>query len=320
MTRTRHTLEDDGTIHTEDAGSEQIDHFYLGQIPIMLQSVACYLRGKDEKALVEYGECSFDLGGYFIVNGSEKAIISQERQKTNFVYVFKQNKESRYSYIAEVRSQKDGPRPACTMKLFMFNRNTNTGITKQKYQIYAEIPYIKAAIPVVIIFRALGFEDDKDILQHICYDLTDNEMIQRFYPCITEASDVDNCNLALEYIGNRSNRSLPTSRREERIALARRTMDDQMLPHVGFGPNDDTETKKAFFLGYMVHKLLLCSLGRREEDDRDHFSNKRMDLAGPLMEAIFHTYFYKLVQNMKKTINKKLQSNKNFKLSEVVNV
>lgn len=29
--------------------------------------------------------------------------------------------------------------------------------------------------------------------------------------------------------------------------------------------------RQVFFLGYMVHKLLMCSLGRLEEDDRDHY-------------------------------------------------
>lgn len=167
MKRKIHTLDENRNIITNE-DEEHIDHFYLGQIPVMLHSIACYLRGKDEKALVEYGECSYDLGGYFIVNGSEKAIISQERQKNNYVYVFKQKKDSRFSYIAEVRSKRDGPRPASTMKLYLYNRSTNSD-KKNKNQIYAEIPYIKADIPVVVVFRALGFEDDKDILQHICY-------------------------------------------------------------------------------------------------------------------------------------------------------
>ena len=30
----------------------------------------------------------------------------------------------------------------------------------------------------------------------------------------------------------------------------------------------------------MIHRLLLVALGRREEDDRDHYGNKRLDLGG----------------------------------------
>jgi hypothetical protein len=47
------------------------------------------------------------------------------------------------------------------------------------------------------------------------------------------------------------------------------------------------ETKKAYFFGYVIHRLLLCALGRRAEDDRDHYGNKRLDLAGPLMGGLF---------------------------------
>ncbi|KAL0659491.1 hypothetical protein Bca4012_080076 [Brassica carinata] len=58
-----------------------------------------------------------------------------------------------------------------------------------------------------------------------------------------------------------------------------------MLPHVGVG--EFCETKKAYYFGYIIHRLLLCALGRRPEDDRDHYGNKRLDLAGPLLGGLF---------------------------------
>ena len=69
--------------------------------------------------------------------------------------------------------------------------------------------------------------------------------------------------------------------REKRIEYARRILQSQMLPHVG--TKEHCETKKAFFLGYMTHKLLMSSIGGRRPDDRDHYAQKRMDLAGPLL-------------------------------------
>ena len=41
------------------------------------------------------------------------------------------------------------------------------------------------------------------------------------------------------------------------------------------------------FYSYMVHRLLLAAIGRREVDDRDHYGNKRLDLAGPLLAFLF---------------------------------
>ena len=70
-----------------------------------------------------------------------------------------------------------------------------------------------------------------------------------------------------------------------------------MLPHVGI--SDYCESKKAYFLGYMVHRLLLASLGRRELDDRDHLGNKRLDLAGPLLAFLFRGLFRSLIKQMK---------------------
>ena len=65
--------------------------------------------------------------------------------------------------------------------------------------------------------------------------------------------------------------------------------DQELLPHVGV--DDRCETKKAYYLGYMVHRLLMCALGRRSEDDRDHYGNKRLDLAGPLLATLFRQLF-----------------------------
>lgn len=50
-------------------------------------------------------------------------------------------------------------------------------------------------------------------------------------------------------------------------------------------------SNQAYFFGYVVHRLLLVSLGRREEDDRDHYGNKRLDLGGPLLANLFRQLF-----------------------------
>ena len=59
------------------------------------------------------------------------------------------------------------------------------------------------------------------------------------------------------------------------------------------------KTRKGFFIGYMVHRLLCCSLGRAVEDDRDHFGNKRLDMAGPLVGGLFRSLFYRVTKEMR---------------------
>ncbi len=57
--------------------------------------------------------------------------------------------------------------------------------------------------------------------------------------------------------------------------------------------------RQAFFLGYIVHRLLLVSLGRRAEDDRDHYAAKRLDLGGPLLAGLFRQLFRKVVKDVR---------------------
>jgi DNA-directed RNA polymerase beta subunit len=55
---------------------------------------------------------------------------------------------------------------------------------------------------------------------------------------------------------------------------------------------------------YIIHRLLLCALGRRAEDDRDHYGNKRLDLAGPLLGGLFRMLFRKLTKDVRGYLQK----------------
>jgi DNA-directed RNA polymerase II subunit RPB2 len=52
--------------------------------------------------------------------------------------------------------------------------------------IKATIPYIKVDIPIWVVFRALGVISDRDILEHICYDMQDSQMLEMLKPCIDD--------------------------------------------------------------------------------------------------------------------------------------
>ena len=62
---------------------------FLGYVPIMLRSRFCVLADKSDKELCELGECIYDQGGYFVINGSEKVVVAQERMSNNHVYCFR---------------------------------------------------------------------------------------------------------------------------------------------------------------------------------------------------------------------------------------
>ncbi|KAH7727814.1 dna-directed rna polymerase [Aphelenchoides avenae] len=290
---------------TRSGEEEHVDNYgkvFVGKIPILLRSSYCMLSNMNDRDLTELNECPLDPGGYFVINGSEKVLIAQEKMATNTVYVFSM-KDGKYVYKTECRScLENSSRPTSTLWSAMGQR------------IIAILPYIKQEIPVMIVFRALGFVSDRDILEHIIYDFEDPEMMEMVKPSLDEAFVIQEQNVALNFIGARG--AKPGVTKEQRIKYAREILQKEMLPHVGV--SDHCETKKAYFMGYMVHRLLLAALGRRELDDRDHIGNKRLDLAGPLLAFLFRALFKNLLKEVRLTAQKYINKNGDFNLDVCV--
>jgi DNA-directed RNA polymerase II subunit RPB2 len=295
-------------IHTK-----KFDMIKLGHVPIMLRSRYCILSSSTDRDLTKVGECVFDQGGYFVINGSEKVVIAQERLCNNHVYVFRKQQPHKFEWVCEIRSHiPTGARPTSTIQLQMNKSGGKLAIGG--HQISCTLPYVREAVPVVVVFRALGFISDKDILEHIVYDFTDLDMMERFRPSLEEASPIRSEAAALDFIGKRG--SADGVVRRERIQYAREIFQKEVLPHVGIQEN--CETKKAFFLGYAVNKVLQCSLGRLDEDDRDHFGKKRLDLAGPLLGAQFRLLFKKLTKEVQKYLQRSLDEGKTFNIAQAM--
>ena len=101
---TRLVWEDEDGDPEGEKSEKAPDRVYIGKLPIMLKSKYCILRDLDEDDLYAWNECPYDQGGYFIINGSEKVLIAQERSAANIVQVFKKAPPSPTPFIAEIRS------------------------------------------------------------------------------------------------------------------------------------------------------------------------------------------------------------------------
>ena len=99
-----------------------------------------------------------------------------------------------------------------------------------------------------MVFRALGFVADKDILEHIVYDFGDDEMMGFLRPSIEEAMVIQSQQVALDFIGKRGSAVGVT--RDKRIQYAREILQKELLPHVGVDTN--CETKQSVLPG--VHR------------------------------------------------------------------
>jgi DNA-directed RNA polymerase II subunit RPB2 len=184
----------------------------LGAVPIMLRSSYCWTSNcKTAQELSDMGECPYDQGGYFILRGSEKVrcisilfcsvnvyllaqvLIAQENMAKNQVYCFKKPAGMAVSFFAEVRSTvEQGARPTSTMLVKMVSRSAKNWAGALR----VSMPYMRQDIPLFIVFRALGFVSDRNILEHILYDFRDQEMMDLLRPSLEEAFPVQDQNVA----------------------------------------------------------------------------------------------------------------------------
>lgn len=294
----KHTVIDEDGEDIEVLKIEEREKLAIGEVPIMLKSVCCNLNAEhmDEKRLADLGECTYDQGGYFIIKGNEKVLIAQERMAANHVYIF----QTKNLFQAEITSRPEkSTRPTGRMFIeWVKERNTPGHILK------ISLPYINQKIPVVLIFRALGYVNDRMVLEYICYDLDDQEMLELLSPSLHVAFDYNDQQRCLDYIGRRG--AVVATSKAKRIKYAQDVLQKKFLPHVSTEPN--CEQAKAYFLGHMINRLLSTVLGRRDYDDRDHWGNKRLDMAGPLMGSLFRQLVRKMMKETRKALQKKMDT------------
>jgi DNA-directed RNA polymerase II subunit RPB2 len=297
----------------EDEPDGAAARVFIGKLPVMLRSELCHLRNQTDEALFGLNECPYDQGGYFVINGSEKVLIAQERSAANIVQVFRK-KQGPVPWVAEIRSAVEkGTRLISSFNIKWTENSLMQPRTPGPFA-YATLPYIKSDVPIGIVFRALGIVSDEDILTHINYDHRDGSMMELLKPSIEEASVIQDRESALDFIGKRGTSQGAT--KDKRLKFAKDVMQREFLPHIS--QKEGQDTRKAFFFGYMIHRLLQCVLGRRDEDDRDHFGKKRLDLAGPLIANLFRQLFLKLTKDVYKYLQRCVENNQDFNVQMAI--
>jgi len=137
----------------------------------MLKSSICVLTQNKHIGTQFTGECSMDCGGYFIIKGSEKTVLGQERAAENRVYCFDGKNTAKWNWFAEIKSVPDfkciSPKQ---IEMMVASKNNGFG-----HGIYINIPRVKQPIELFVLFRALGVLSDKDISQYIVLDITESK-------------------------------------------------------------------------------------------------------------------------------------------------
>ena len=261
---------------------------YIGDMPIMLRSEKCLLHGMSDEELIAHGEDPKDPGGYFIINGSERVLVTQEDLAPNRILIEEASKSSSYTHIAKVFSTSRGFRAPVTIE------------RKRSGELRVSFPSVPGKIPLAILLKALGLESDKEIVDVISDDEEiRNELIvtiEQSAP-INAARDEEEGSTrvnALDFIGKRV---AVGQTKEYRLSRAEKVLDRYLLPHVG--TEEDSRLHKAYYLGQMVERLLELVLSKRAPDDKDHYANKRLKLSGDLLMSLFRVALYSLTRDIK---------------------
>lgn len=297
----RRDLNYDSAIHVDltetyrdNISEPEIKHhrrIVIGRMPIMVGSSACNLSKLNEDEKIKAGECMKDPGGYFIIKGHERVVVAQMRTTYNQVFVLRQKSTDKYKWIAETRSMSDETGHSVLIQAMIGNDDRSIDFS---------LPYVKDPIPVGVVFKAIGFVDDQDIVDLI--GLKDQKSLKYIKFILRDSFFCRTQSDALEEIGKYTMHSIAdTTKKEDYI---RQVVESDSLPHLGISP---TKNERALFLGRMIRKLILTHIGQRAEDDRDNYTNKRVETAGNLMYDIFRNLFKKYTQFMKAQLEKRKQ-------------
>ena len=276
-----------------------IPKIHIGKMPIMLKSNLCVLSQYKHFDSEKTGECKYDAGGYFIINGSEKTVLGQERAAENRVTCYNISKNNtKYSWIAEVKSVPD----TMCISSKQINLYLNAKDNGFGYSIYVQIPRVKQPIPLFIMFRALGVISDKEICSKIILDLCpDTEfLLFQLKASIIESNEYLTQDDCIKYINNYAMYT-PMCVDKELGATKKMNFTLEILKNDLF-PHCPLPVQKIYFLGYMTNKLLHTAFISKQPDDRDSYINKRVDTTGVLLNNLFRNYFNKLVKDMEKQI------------------
>ncbi|MEM3607504.1 MAG: DNA-directed RNA polymerase subunit B [Candidatus Bathyarchaeia archaeon] len=267
-----------------DGREARTELVYIGDMPVMLKSKICPLSKLTPEELRRIGEDPLDPGGYFIINGSERVIVGLEDLAPNRILVESEHTGVTPTYKAKMFSTTVGFRARIEAKM------------KNDGAIYLSTPGIPVEVPIIIMIKALGVEEDVKIAGMVS---PRDEIQAELAPSFEKASGVISQRDALQYLGNRL---APGQVEEYRMRKAENLIDRNLLPHIGTSPEKRIE--KAYLLAEIARRIVELKLGIRDEDDKDHYANKRLKLAGPLLSDLFRIAFRTLTRDMKYQLEK----------------
>ena len=273
----------------------------VGRMPIMVGSSKCNITGFTDEELVEIGEDPADPGGYFIVNGSERVLMTSEDLAPNKILAEYDTKYGDEIQVAKTFSQRRGYRA------LVLCERTRDGILEVSF------PSVSGSINFVTLVRALGLESDEDIVHRVSED----PEIVKFMLENLEEADVQTEAEAIETLGKRV---AAGQGKNYQLKRANYVIDRYLLPHLHEEgvEDEDVRINKAYYLCRMAEACFELALNRRQANDKDHYANKRLKVSGDLMRDLFRTALNKLARDVKYQLERANMRNRQLSVNTVV--
>lgn len=285
--------------------NKKLPKINIGKMPIMIKSAICALTQNKHISHLFTGECPMDCGGYFIIKGSEKTVLGQERAAENKIYCFDGKNTTKWQWYAEIKSVPDfkciSPKQ---IEILIASKNNGFG-----NGMYVNIPRVKNPIELFVVFRALGVISDKKICEYIILDTNDKnkmEILNFIQASVHDSNKYMTQEDALRHITS-SVTYTPINMDKETGAKKKRDFTIDILNNDIF-PHCKTMEQKLCFFGYMTSTLIKTALGWKPPDDRDSYLNKRIDLTGTLLNNLFRNYFNKMVKEIQKQVVREINN------------
>jgi DNA-directed RNA polymerase subunit B len=244
----------------------------IGKMPIMLKSDNCNLKGSSREDLIKHGEDPSDPGGYFIINGTERVIVNIEDLAPNNFMVEKVGKDFNGRFFASQGSYK-----------------IPHNIERKKDGIYY-INFTRVKnMPLIVLIKALGVLKDEDIMRAISDEKNYEEVVLNLFEFVEIKTQDD----AIDYIAKRINVG---QSKEIRMERTKDLIDKYLLPNIGM--DNKHRNAKAKNICKMLKKFIDIETGFLPQDNKDHYSNKRLRLNGELLIDLFRVNFKILVGDM----------------------
>lgn len=286
----------------------------LGEVPIMMHSHLCALREMGAEDRTKSGECRFDQGGYFVIDGNEKVVLSQERIATNQLFVGPSADPDHFLVEGMIRctaldndlfpktvwfyvNERHAPRAPLAIRVRIMNFGTKPVAAHE-----TKGPQHLTPIPLAVIFRALGVVSDREIVDHVC--MGDRALESVLRPTIVDGHCLDGNDLpfdtegTMQYLG-RLTKFRDTKHASQLTKFVRQLLTTDLFPNMGVVPRD-----KARYLGYLANRVLRTALGMAPAIERDTYMYKRVDTCGVLMADLFRDFYNELRNHARNGIDR----------------